>query len=49
MQTTLAILIVLLAAAYLMRAWVPVTRAKRNGRGSDRTACGPCTACEGYR
>ena len=49
MQTALAILIVLLAAAYLLRAWLPVMHAKSNGLGSQRTGCGPCTACEGYR
>lgn len=50
MQILLTVLIVLLAAAYLLRMWLPVFRAGEGARpdgeeGSQRAACAACNAC----
>lgn len=50
MQILLTALIVLLAAAYLLRMWLPVFRAKKGAQlageaGSQRAACAACNAC----
>jgi hypothetical protein len=52
MQTLIASLIVLLSAAYLLRMWLPVLRAKKSVQlsgeaGSQRAACDACNACSG--
>ena len=54
MQILIASLIVLLAAAYLLRMWWPVFRAKSNAQlageaGSQRAACAACNACGNSR
>jgi len=50
MQTFIAITIVLLAVAYLVRMWLPVVYAKNDVRtssqnGDQSTTCSACSSC----
>ena len=52
MQTFLTVLVVLVSAAYLLRLWMPVFRAKKemqlsSGTGSRQATCETCNACSG--
>lgn len=53
MQTFIATILVLLSAAYMLRMWLPVFRAKNNAHlageaGSQRAACAACNACGNF-
>jgi hypothetical protein len=48
MQTVITIGIVLLAAGYLGRLWLPVRSQRRAAQsGEPHSSCGPCAGCGG--